>query len=309
MPCAIRRLPALLILVLGACGLVRCAPEPLDTARLNALYDAAVPASNAPLAVYFIGHSLVGRDMPAMLATIAGEGHRYESQLGWGAELEAHWEPGIALNGSEVENDHPRFRDAFEAVDSGDYDVLVMTEKIGIEDSIKYHDSWHYLSVWAERAAAANPNIRLYFYETWHPFNIPDGWLNRIDQDLSRFWEREIIDRALATKRVDRPIYVIPGGQVMARFAREIEARGNIADINSINDLFVDDIHFNSLGAYLMALTHYAVIYGQSPVGLQHDLKDAKGNAVPSPEPEVAQVMQEIVWEVVTSYPRTGVRR
>lgn len=273
------------------------------------MYAAPLAPVDGPLSVYFIGHSLVGRDMPALLAQLAGEGHRYDSQLGWGAELQAHWEPDVEIAGGEIENSHPRYREAHEAMQSGDYDVLVVTEKVSIQDSIRYHDSWHYLSLWAEKAAASNPDIRLYLYETWHRFDVEGGWLERIDGDLSRYWEGEIIDRALATDRVDRPIHVIPGGQVLAAFVREIEARGGVGGLKTREDLFVDEIHFNDIGAYLMALTHYAVIYGTSPVGLPYQgFLNAKGAPMEAPSREAAELMQDIVWSVVTGYPRTGVR-
>lgn len=300
------RLSALCLLMLSACGLTRCAPTPIDQAQIETLYAQPLSPPEAPLRVFFMGHSLIGRDMPAMLAQLAEAGHTYESQLGWGAELQAHWgdEP---LDGAERENDHPRFRDAHDAMESGEYDALVMTEKVSIQDAIKYHDSWYYMALWAEKAIAANPEIRLYFYETWHDHAVDGGWFNRIDQDLARYWEGEIVDRALASDKTDRPIYIIPGGQVMARFLRQVEARGGVGNVRSPKDLFRDQIHFNSLGAYLMALTHYAVLYGRSPVGLPHELLDAQGAPVPSPDPAVARLMQETVWEVVTRYPRSGV--
>ena len=57
-----------------------------------------------------------------------------------------------------------------------------------------------------------------------------------------------------------------------------------------------------------MALTHYAVLYGRSPVGLPYrGLTDVKGRPIDHPGPEAARVMQETVWEVVTAYPPTGV--
>lgn len=300
--------PAFLCMLLSACGLAKCAPDPLGPQETATLYARPVPPPEGLLSVYHLGHSLVGRDMPAMLAQLAGAGHGHESQLGWGAELQAHW-GDVPLEGGETENDHPRFREAHEAVESGEYDALVMTEKIGLEDSIKYHDSWYYLSLWAEKAVAANPEIRLYLYETWHNLENEQAWLDRLDSDLAKSWEREIIDRALATGRVDRPIYVIPGGQVMARFTRELATRGGVDGLNRAADLFQDDIHFNSAGAYLIALTHYAVLYGRSPVGLPHELLDAKGTPLPPLGAEAARLMQEVVWEVVQAYPRTGVQQ
>lgn len=61
----------------------------------------------------------------------------------------------------------------------------------------------------------------------------------------------------------------------------------------------LDDIHSSGLGIYLTALVHYAVLYRRSPVGLP----------APLPLPDVTnRRLQELVWEVVQSEPRTGVR-
>lgn len=302
-----RGFPAIFVMFLSACGLVRCVPDPVDKAALDKIYSQPLPPIDPPASVYSIGHSLISRDMPAMLAQLAGEGHRYESQLGWGAELEAHWEPGIALDGADVENDHPRFREAHDAVGSGEYDVLVLTEKVDIRSSIKWHESWFYLSEWAKKAWTANPSTRVYLFETWPNLDSDESWLNRLDLDLARYWEREIIDRALAVDGVDRPIYVIPGGQVMAALVQALDRQGGVEGVRSERDLFKDDIHYNDLGAYLMALTHYAVIYGKSPVGLPNQLNRADGKVAESPSEELALLMQQVVWDVVRGYPRTGV--
>ena len=147
--------------------------------------------------VYHLGHSLVGRDMPAMLAQLAGEGHRYESQLGWGATLKAHWGDDTVAGFAE-ENAHPRFRAAREAADSADYDAVVLTEMVEIRDAIRYHDSPAYLRRWADRILGARPDARVFLFETWHPLDDPEGWLNRLDRDLGRYWEGELLARAQA---------------------------------------------------------------------------------------------------------------
>jgi len=226
--------------------------------------------------------------------------------LGWGTPLRHHWEPDIPVKGFKEENAHPRFRDAHEAVDSGDYDVLVLTEAVEIRASLKYHSPWDYLARWTKAARAANPDIRVYLYESWPNTDDPDGWLNRLDLDLARYWEHEIIDRAMTVEGV-APVYVIPAGQVMARFLRAVEAKGGVEGITGVDDLFSDKIHPNDIGAYLVALTHYAVIYGKSPVGLPHELMLHTGKPAKAPSAEAATLMQETVWDVVTSYPRTGV--
>lgn len=300
------------LLILSACGLARCMPAPLDGPMLDALYATPLPAPDGPMAVYHMGHSLVARDMPAMLAQLAGDGHSFESQLGWGTPLRDHWTGKI--NGFDEENAHPRYRDAGEALDSGDYDAFVFTEMVEIEAAVEYFESWDYAERWVARARAGRPDIRVYLYETWHWLDDPKGWLNRLDNDLGQYWEGEIIDRVMAMEDPPKPIHVIPAGQVFARFVRELDARGGIGTLKTREDMFgrddegkLDPVHVNDIGFYLVALTHYAVLYQKSPVGLPHELLRADGTKAVSPGPEAARLMQEIVWDVVTGYPRTGV--
>jgi hypothetical protein len=130
-------------------------------ARARALYANPLPEPSGALSVFHLGHSLVGRDMPAMLAQLAGKDHYYDSQLGWGTSLRAHWEPDVPINGFAQENDHPRYRDAREALGSGEYDTVVVTEMVELRDAIRYHDSAQSLARWAGLAGAAHPQARI----------------------------------------------------------------------------------------------------------------------------------------------------
>ena len=129
----------------------------------------------------------------------------------------------------------------------------------------------------------------------------------RLDRDLDMYWEGKIMRPALAMSDAPAPIYLIPAGQVMAALSDVLAAQGPVGPLTSHGDLFGDDIHLNDFGAYLVALTHYAVLYQQSPVGLPHRLMRADGTPAQDPGPEAARLMQETVWQVVTSLPRTGV--
>jgi hypothetical protein len=300
--------PALLVAALTAAGMARLAasPVPLGPEALDALYTRPLPPPPSPMRVYHLGHSLVGRDMPAMLAQLAGEGHGYESQLGWGATLKAHWGDDT-IAGHAEENAHPRFRPAAEAVDSGDYDAVVLTEMVEIRAALRYHDSPAYLRRWAGRVLEARPDARVFLYETWHELDDPEGWLSRLDRDSRRYWEGELLAGAQAPGDLSQPVHVIPAGQVMARFARAVAELGGVEGVADASDLFADTIHVNDLGAYLVALTHYAVLYQRSPVGLPRQLLRADGTPADAPGPETARLMQQAVWEVVTGYPKTGV--
>lgn len=299
---------AALIMILGGFAIFSrmMGPQPLSIEATKALYDQPAPAPSGPLNVLHLGHSLVGYDMPIMLTQLAASGHRFNSQLGWGTFLKAHWDETAPRNGFEDSNVHQEFRDGHEALESGEYDAVVLTEAVEIRDSIKYMDSPKMLYNLAEKARRYNPDVTVYFYETWHQLDDPEGWLSRLDRDLTLYWEDAILRPALNLEAEPKPIYMIPAGQVMARFVREVEARGGVGPIQSRDDLFLDQIHFNDYGAYLVALTHYAVLYQRSPVGLPHALTKADGTAASDPGAEAALLMQSIVWDVTRAYPKTG---
>ncbi|MGI9316348.1 MAG: hypothetical protein ACR2QW_03350, partial [bacterium] len=72
------------------------------------------------------------------------------------------------------------------------------------------------------------------------------------------------------------------------------------------SDGTMDTIHLNDIGSYLVALVHYTVLYGKSPVGLPHNLLNADGQAAVAPSKEAASLMQTVTWEVVSNNFRTG---
>jgi hypothetical protein len=276
-------------------------PRRLTRAAFAALYAQPLPSPPGPLATYHLGHSLVGRDMPAMLAQLAS--HPYHSQLGWGASLQDHWQDTV--KGFDTENLPPAFAPARKALQSGAYGAVIFTEMVELRDAIRWHNSAERLAGWAHLARKANPAARLYLYETWHPLNDPAGWLARIDADLPDLWEGQILRPAMARPGVGT-IHIIPAGQVMAAAARAIEA-GLVPGMTSRKDLFSDDIHPNDLGNWLIAMTHIATLYHKSPLGLSAQLTRADGTPATPPGQEAALVLQELVWRVVTGYRATGV--
>jgi hypothetical protein len=247
-----------------------------------------------------------------MLAQLAPVGHDYASQLGWGANLRAHWEPDVEVNGFDAENAHPKFLPARAAVEEGDFDALVMTEMVELKDAIRYHDSAAYLARWGSAARSVRPDVRLYLYETWHNTDDPAGWLERIDADFETLWMEQLT--LPAALDIGAPVYVIPAGQAMAAFVRAVEAQGGVGNVAGRDALMartpegaVDTIHLGDLGAYLVALVHYATLYQRSPVGLPLALLRADGTAAQAPDAQAGSLMQSIVWDVVRANPYSGV--
>ncbi|SNT71529.1 hypothetical protein [Paracoccus seriniphilus] len=290
-------------------------PAPLPMMEADPFSSAHVPldAPVGPLRVFHLGHSLVGRDMPAMVAQMAPEGHDYASQLGWGATLRAHWMGPDEVPGFTEENDHPAYRPARAAIESGDYGAVVLTEMVELRDAIRWHGSSLYLAEWARLAHQARPDCRVYLYETWHRLDDEAGWLERIDADSDGLWRDELIRRAMGAEGVG-VIYRIAGGPVLAAVARAAEA-GELPGLQRREGLFarlpdgsLDQIHLSDLGNYVIALAHCAVLYHRDPRGLPADLKRADGSRAEAFDPDSAARIQAIVWEVVRRDPLSGLR-
>ena len=122
--------------------------------------------------------------------------------------------------------------------------------------------------------ATPSPRLRVYLYETWHPLDDPQGWLQRLDDDLPRHWEGELLAKAWPTATpVVRSTSFLRGRSWLDSYAG-LSKSGGLPGLSSREDLFAitengtrDNIHINDLGSYLVALTHYAVLYHRSPVG------------------------------------------
>lgn len=289
-------------------------PASLSPDELAERFAVSLPQPESALRVYHLGHSLVNRDMPFMLAQMAQAagfgGHDYRSQLGWGASLDQHRRgdvPGLA-----EENASSAFQPAAEALASGAFDAVVLTEMVEIRDAVRYHDSAQALAHWARSARAGNPGVRVYIYETWHRLDDPEGWLDRIDADLARHWEGDLLRPAMADDATGT-IRVIPAGQVLAAAVRAAES-GQIPGLARREDFFavapdgsVDPIHLNDIGNWLVAATHFAVLYHRSPEGLPHRFARADGTAAVPPPESAVPALHKLVWETVRRYPSTGV--
>ena len=307
------KLTRLILSCLTAIGIAGCSKK-ISEDEISLLYASKLPTATEPLSVYHLGHSLVGRDMPAMLQQLAGSGHNYRSQLGWGATLQSHWNPKIPINGFEQENSHNKYRDAFEAIESQEYDAIVLTEMVEITAAIEHFDAARSLTNFAKKISQDSPNSHIYFYETWHEVTDPKGWMNRLDNDLAQYWEGEILHKALAQLDGNVPIYLIPAGQVFSAFFKELESIDGVVGIEKPEDIFakkedgsLDPIHINDLGSYFVAVIHYAVLYRKSPEGLAYQLKRADGTDATPPSEEAAKLMQKITWEVVSKMEKTGI--
>lgn len=196
------------------------------------------------------------------------------------------------------------------------FDVLVITERAPLSGTIAWHDSHAMALRWFIHAlseGAGGAGSETILYATWvntdsgprfaNPANDPDGHLHfreRLPREMAH-WQ-SIADHVNRHRPAGAPpLRVIPGPLLMAAVYDAIAAR-QAPGLTRVEDLFSDVIHLNGFGAYLVALAHFAVIYGRDP----RSLGGALLGRVEVPPPETAAWMQQTVHEVLRDYRDAG---
>ena len=266
-------------------------------------------ANERPLNLRVIqsGHSLTDPIPDPLRAMIVAAGNRaavVDRSTIPGSPMDWRWNnaPG---HGS------PNARTAME-----NYDLLVLTERVPLSNTLPWHNSPEQALMWYELAATegnAGQGAETVLYASWvgidsgpdaeNPHNDPEAHIpfrERLDLEMAR-WEQ--IQAHVNENRGagSPPMRMIPGPLLMAEIYDAIEA-GTVPDLSDISDLFSDDIHINDLGAYYIALAHYAVIFERDPRGLPNRL-----GMPSSPSRALADWMQETVWRIVSEYEGAGI--
>lgn len=159
----------------------------------------------------------------------------------------------------------------------------------------------------AKAARVANPAVQIYLAEAWPSLKSGPGtviagdpgagvaWRNRITQDAG-VWQG-LADQASQQIGGDA-VEVIPTGQAFGLLADAI-ADGKVPGIDSIQDMFTDDMHPNGKGLYFVALLYAAAMTGENPKGLPAQLTrhwQNRGSVIPD---TLAPVLQRIAWAAV----------
>jgi hypothetical protein len=141
-------------------------------------------------------------------------------------------------------------------------------------------------------------------------FYLYSAWPKRADdvsvQDQINLTFEQV--RASISVGGGKPALVIPAGQALRAVAAHMGSGDLVGYKRDSLYLAGDDRHVSHLGGYISALTHYATIHKTSPFGLPARTVDAdfaNDNLVTLPT-AVAKRIQQIVWEVVQTYPYSG---
>ena len=189
-----------------------------------------------------------------------------------------------------------------------EFDVLVLTERVALSNTVPFHASYDYALRFARLAWDAGADVVI--YGTWVTLDTGPGFAGQgSDPDAGIPW-RARLDREGAAWEALRahvdaqrpagaaPVRMIPCYAILAAIDDAVSA--GHAPINDIHALFADDIHPSALGAWVVALAHFAVLYGRNAAGLTRSAGIS---------PAIAAWFEDVVWRVVTQIPATGVQR
>ncbi len=145
--------------------------------------------------VLFVGHSLIGPNLPPLvegaLDRLTGPSV-VQAQIINGASLAYNWDNSALAEGV----------DARAVLAEGRTGTLVLTESQPISDQMQAGTTIPALVDFTSAAMAANPDTRIFLYETWPPLTADEpAWRAAIAADLP-LWQTAVArHQSLATPR------------------------------------------------------------------------------------------------------------
>jgi hypothetical protein len=150
-------------------------------------------------------------------------------------------------------------------------------------------------------------NTDIYIYAQWPNTVGPKDWETRWNEAYTGNWDGTNMtkdyyeDLVVELKRTqpDFDIYMIPVGHVMEELDNRMEA-GLVPGYDDITKIFIDEIHLNNIGSYIVATTFYATLFKRSPIGLPVPTEYQPLST------ELAAIVQDAVWDIVPTIPLAG---
>ena len=285
------------------------------------------------LDVFYVGHSLmvgiadvVGTCFAARKSGAGQLDYRFREQHKIGASLASQFDEAAKPPAQRVAQE-PQFMGIWsDEFVKGGWDALVLIDSVP-RSKPEMPETLDYVLRFAKELAVKSPQARVLVYEPWHcihtgtttPCPYDRGptmrlpWLERIAADAP-MWDEVVADAQKALPK--SKFALVPAGRALGMLVAAAEA-GTVDGCTGIGDFFEDDIHLTRYGKYLVGLVHYAVLSGQSPLGLPNDVRDRwggewfsdreqGGKVWKAPSAAATKRMQEIAWAAVQGKPDPG---
>lgn len=199
--------------------------------------------------------------------------------------------------------------EAKKALKTGEVDVFVMSPISFPDEGVE-----NYVKLGLEH----NSSMRFIVQLSWGGGDIdnqdfPKGAFDNVDKEktpdqLKGIYERNIKAGEAQADELNKKygkgkkiVALVPSAQAMVALRTKI-ARKEWPGLMKQGELFVDAVHPSAPMEALNTYMHFAVLYGQSPVGLPIPtmLKNAKRETW---DEKFNRSLQDLAWETVTRYP------
>jgi hypothetical protein len=173
-------------------------------------------------------------------------------------------------------------------------------------------------------ARAKSPDLRVLLYARWPRRDQPGR--NLYVLDYAAKWNRpysgtadgshesrDYFEQLLAELRQhygpSLKIDLVPVGDVLAALDARMKA-GKVPGLYSLDQIFVDHVHFNRLGSFIVGATYLATLTGRDPRSVDAsaylDPSQSTDHSV-SIDPAARDAILQTVWDVVSSDPLAGI--
>ena len=254
--------------------------------------------------VFYASHSLmwyVPQPLAVLVAAAGIHGHEIAGIQAIGASRTLqHWEK-------------PEPNQAQQAMRTGKVDVFVMSPiqfpDEGVENFVKL-------------GLEHNPNMHFIVQLSWgggdtDNQDFPKGAWDNVDRNktpeqLQKLYERNIQAGQAQADDINkkygkgkRILALVPTAQALVVLRSKIFKK-EMPGLNNQGELFVDPAHPSAPLEALNTYLHFAVLYGQSPVGLPMTEKLKAANR-PAWDDKFVRTLQEIAWQTAADYSYSGI--
>ena len=253
------------------------------------------------LRVFFASHSLMWyapEPLGEMVEAAGIKGHKLVGLQSLGASRTLqHW---------NLPNDK---NEAKKALKTGEVDVFIMSPISFPDEGVE-----NYVKLGLEH----NPNMRFIVQLSWGGGDIdnqdfPNGAFDNVDKEKTpdqlkslnemniKAGEAQADELNVKYGKGKKIVALVPSAQAMVAIRTQIASK-EWPGLTKQGELFVDAVHPSAPLEALNTYMHFAVLYGQSPVGLPMPamLKNAKREAW---DEKFNRSLQELAWETVSKYP------
>ncbi len=162
-------------------------------------------------------------------------------------------------------------------------------------------------SRWPRKDKAKDGSLVLDYKAKWLK-NYTGGWDGT--EETRDYFEHVVAELRKAYKGKARPALIVPVGDVLLELDERMRA-GKVAGFTNIGEIYVDAIHVNNVGSYIVGTTFYATLFRDDPKGLTASPYNGKIDPKTDRliDENLAAAILDAVWTVVSKHPLAGVRK